>query len=101
MKIKECDELMIELEENECLLADGFEMALIGITTGSNPVAVYDVNRMVGILVEVEDMHPDDAMEYIEFNVIGAYVGEKTPVYIDLDFQRACSLPNHEIPLGV
>lgn len=91
MKLKDYDELMLQLEDNECLLADGFERALVGITCGSNPVAVYDINRMVGVLVEDEDMHPDDAMEYIEFNVIGAYVGEKTPMYIDLDFQRACA----------
>ena len=91
MKLKEYDELMIELEENECLLADGFERALVGITKGSNPVAVYYINKMVGVLVEDEDMHPEDAMEYLDFNVIGAWVGEKTPMYIDLDFQRACT----------
>tara|TARA_R100001510_G_C7655958_1_gene215516 strand:+ start:5771 stop:6061 length:291 start_codon:yes stop_codon:yes gene_type:complete len=91
MKLKEYDKLMIQLEENECLLADGFERALVGITQGSNPVAVYDINKMVGVLVEDEDMTPEDAMEHLDFNVIGAYVGEKTPMYIDLDFQRACA----------
>jgi hypothetical protein len=33
-------------------------------------------------------------MEYLDFNVIGAWVGEKTPMYIDLDFQRACTFSN-------
>lgn len=88
------DDLMEALEENECLLADGFESALIGITMGINPVAVYDINRMIECLFRKEDMTPEDAREYIEFNVIGAYVGEKTPIYIDLDFGRACDI-NH------
>ena len=88
------DQLMEALEENECLLADGFDSALIGITTGINPVAVYDINRMIEHLISKDDMTPEDAREFIEFNVIGAYVGEKTPVYIDLDFGRACDI-NH------
>lgn len=92
MKIQDYDELMIQLEDNECLLADGFDRALIGITVGGNPIAVYDVNRMVGVLVEEEDMTPEDAMDYLGFNVFDAYVGEKTPIFIDLDFQRACSI---------
>ena len=86
------DALMMALEDNECLLADGFDSALIGITEGPNPVAVYDINRMIEHLFKKEDMTPEDAREYLEFNVIGAYVGEKTPLYIDLDFGRACDI---------
>lgn len=88
------DQLMESLEENECLLADGFDSALIGITEGINPVAVYDINRMIECLIRKEEMTPEDAREYIEFNVVGAYVGEKTPIYVDLDFGRACDI-NH------
>ena len=91
MKLKDYDELMMKLEESECETADGFDRALVGITCGSNPVAVYDINKMVGVLVEDDDMTPEDAMDYIQYNCVGAYIGEKTPVYIDLDFQRACS----------
>ena len=35
------DVLMSALEDNECLIADGFDDALIGISAGMNPVAVY------------------------------------------------------------
>jgi len=27
----------------------------------------------------------------LDYNVIGSYVGEKTPMYIDLDRVRACA----------
>ena len=84
------DKLMETLEEEECLLADGFEEALIGVTCGIEPRAVYDINKMIHVL-QRDDMDYNDAVEYLEYNVIGAYVGEKTPVYIDLDFQRGHS----------
>ena len=72
---------MLALEENECLLADGFEDALIGITEGMNPVAVYDYESCVHILTE-RDMSYGAAVAYMDFNVTGAYVGEKTPVFV-------------------
>lgn len=84
------DILMETLEQEECLLADGFELALIGVTYGPNPVAVYDLNKMIAILMGRDGMEYNDAVEYIDFNVAGAYVGEKTPIIIDLDYSRAC-----------
>ena len=89
--MKSEDWLLQALEENECLLADGFDSALIGITSGINPVAVYDINQMLTILVKREKMNVEDALEHLDFNVIGAYVGEKTPIYMDLDKIRACA----------
>jgi len=85
------DWLLEALEENECLLADGFDSALIGITSGINPVAVYDINQMLTILVKRDKMNIEDALEHLDFNVIGGYVGEKTPIYMDLDKIRACA----------
>ncbi len=76
------------LEDNECLLADGFDQSLVGITQGVNPVAIYDVNLMVNHLVDQDGMTEEDAVEHLEFNVVGAYVGEKTPMYVALDFER-------------
>ena len=89
--MKSEDWLLQALEENECLLADGFDSALIGITSGINPVAVYDINQMLTILVKRDKMNVEDALEHLDFNVIGAYVGEKTPIYMDLDKIRACA----------
>ena len=82
------DRLMMFLEENECLLADGFDQSLVGVTQGVNPVAIYDVNLMVNHLVAQHEMTEEDAVEHLEFNVVGAYVGEKTPMYVALDFNR-------------
>jgi hypothetical protein len=72
------------LADNEALLADGFEEALIGHTNGHNVVAVYDYDLCVQILMEREGMSTEDAIEFMEFNVVGSYVGEKTPIFISL-----------------
>ena len=75
------DHLMEILEEEECLTADGFDDALIGCTYGANIVAVYDIDKMIEILME-EGLDWDEAAEFLDFNVVGAYVGEKTPKYM-------------------
>ena len=68
------------LEDEECLIADGFNEAVIGIVYGVQPRGVYSVRKIVDILME--DMSYEDAVEYFEYNIGGAYVGEKTPVYV-------------------
>lgn len=75
------NDLQIELIENECLLADGFDSALIGITDGLNSVAVYDSNLCIQVLVK-EGMTEIDAIEHFYYNVSGSYVGDKTPIFI-------------------
>jgi len=75
------EHLMEILEEEECLTADGFDDALVGCTYGANVVAVYDINKMVEILMK-EGLDNDDAVEFLEYNVVGAHLGEKTPLYV-------------------
>jgi len=76
------EHLMEILEEEECLTADGFDDALVGCTYGANVVAVYDINKMIEVLI-AEGMEYDDAVEFIEYNIVGAYMGEKTPQYVN------------------
>ena len=82
MNLRDKDELMEELTVNECLVADGFDNALIGITEGSNPVAVYDTDKCIQVLMEDEGMTDEEALDYFYYNTVGAYVGEKTPLFI-------------------
>lgn len=74
--------LMQQLEDNECLLAAGYDSALIGITEGSNPVAVYDTDLCIKCLMEEDDMSEEEAVEFFYYNTAGSYVGDKTPIYI-------------------
>ena len=76
------EQLMEELTDNECLIADGFNDALIAISEGMNPVAVYDTDKCIDILMKDSNINHEDALDYFYFNVVGAYVGEKTPLFI-------------------
>jgi hypothetical protein len=68
------------LEDDNLLFADGFDHALVGIDM-VNVKVIYDYNKMLDILVE-DGMSIIDAIEHLDYNVINAYVGEKTPIYI-------------------
>ena len=63
------------------LLMDGFDEAFLGYTTRINEpeTAVYDYDKMVNLLMMRDGLPYDDAVEYIEFNCQGAWVGERTP----------------------
>jgi hypothetical protein len=68
-------------DEEEILLATGFEDAFMGIARQfGRPFAVYNFEKCLEILEQ--DMAPDDAIEYFYYNVEGAYVGENTPAFL-------------------
>lgn len=68
----------------EAMLADGFDEAILGmcIQFGSEPVVAYDFNKCVKIVMERDGMEREEAIDFINFNVVGAYVGLSTPVFI-------------------
>jgi len=68
----------------EAMMADGFDDAIMGmcIQFGAEPLVAYDYEKCIQILVEKDNMTRIDAIDYIRFNVIGAYVGLNTPVFI-------------------
>ena len=61
-----------------------FEAAKLGYGTRLNfPfVAVYDFDKCVDILQKEHDMTFEQAIEWMEFNVVNAYMGEDTPIFI-------------------
>ena len=68
----------------DALLADGFENAITGMCMqfGQLPVVAYDYTKCIEILKERDDMTNDEAIEYMEYNVIGAYMGLHSPVFL-------------------
>jgi acetyl-CoA carboxylase carboxyltransferase component len=70
------------LEDYEdVLIADGFDDAVIGIEPMTMRV-VYDIDKVIEILMD-QGMDHDEAIEYYEFNIVGAYVGEQTPIFVN------------------
>lgn len=76
------EELWEHIRDEECLVADGFDDAVIGILYGDHSKTVYSVSKMLDILTADEEMTREDAVEYFEYNIAGAYLGEKTPIYV-------------------
>jgi hypothetical protein len=66
------------------ITADGFDEAFLGIADrfGQEPVAVYDYNMCIQILMRDHEMNYEDALEYFEYNTIGAFVHENQPIYL-------------------
>jgi hypothetical protein len=61
-------------------LWDDLDECIIGIT--EEGCAVYDIHKMEKELMKTGDMTWEDAAEYVEFNILRAYIGEFTPVHV-------------------
>ena len=72
------DKILNWFPEDEFLKADGFDEAIIGIDEETMRL-IYSVSKCIDILKK--DMEEEEAVEYFNFNVKGAYMGEKTPIW--------------------
>ena len=75
----------LRAENPYALLADGFENALVGICyrAGQLPLAAYDIEACMGILV-MNGMGHEEAEEYFHYNTLGSWMGEGTPVFLTI-----------------
>lgn len=70
---------------DDTLLIDNYAYALIGVclTWHGNMLVertIYDGPKMVEGMVDEDGMTEEEAIEYIDVNIVGAYVGETTPI---------------------
>lgn len=66
------------------LAADGLAGAFLGVgyRCGQPEIAIYSIPLAVDIMVLRDKISPEVAMEYIEFNCMGAWMGEETPIWL-------------------
>jgi hypothetical protein len=62
------------------ILWDDLNDAVIGVTHDFR--AVYDIDKIVECLQADGEMNEEDAYEWIDYNILSAYVGEFTPIHI-------------------
>ena len=76
------------MAEEKLVKANGLEDAIIGVGSRMNmpDVLIYSYNKCVKIFMEKEGWTHEEAIEWMDFNVVGAWVGETTPIFV------------HEIP---
>ncbi len=87
------DAILEQYPDLTLLSADGFDGAIIGVDIGPPARLKYSVSAMIDILVAEYAGEPEDpdydhytmAREHLDFNVIGAYVGPQTPIYVEDD----------------
>jgi hypothetical protein len=79
---KRLEELKETIGEHnpEAMFADGHDHAIMGYSSDGR--VIYSVDQVVGGLVERDGMTPDEAIEFFNFNIECAYVGEYTPIYM-------------------
>ena len=75
------EEIIERYSDEEFLTADGFDSAIIGVDEKSMRL-VYSKKKILEILVAEHEMDELEAIEYYDFNIVGAYMGEKTPIYM-------------------
>lgn len=78
------EEFLADIDE-EIIIADGLAHAFMGLTsTPEGVVAVYSTERIISNLMENDNMDFETAEEYMHHNIIGANVGQRTPVFVDV-----------------
>jgi hypothetical protein len=65
------------------VLFDACDSALIGYGSrvDMEPVAIYSYRLLVQSFIE-QGMDEDDASEYVEYNIVGLWAGERTPIIV-------------------
>lgn len=74
----------IAAQDEDALLADGFDDAIVGVAerSGQPTLVVYDAQKCIEILMQRDGMSEEDATEFFEFNTLGAWVGDHTPLWL-------------------
>ncbi len=78
-------EIDIDIEAEGAVILHGLEEAIIGITEdfGYKPRLLYSKIKILEIL-EQGGMTREDALEYYNFNILGMYVNEQNPIFLDI-----------------
>lgn len=76
---------MTELVTDGMLKMDGFDDCVVGICErfGMEAVLAYDRDKVIEKLV-ADGMTQEEAEEFFEYNQIGAWMGDRTPVFVTL-----------------
>lgn len=76
--------VIIEDDNPKALFADGFDDAIVGVARrcGQPTLVVYDYAKGIDVLMKRDGMEYEEATEWMEFNVVGVWVGEHTPIWL-------------------
>lgn len=69
----------------QAIVLDGFEECIVGMAErfGMEPVLAYDYDLCIEALMK-GGMDREGAVEFFEFNTLGGWFGDGTPVFVHL-----------------
>jgi hypothetical protein len=74
------EQIMIDYPEEKFYIAYGFDDAIIGFDEVGRRL-VYDMDKVIDILV-IDGMTYDEAVKFYDFEILDAYFGEGTPIFV-------------------
>ncbi len=83
---EQTSEINNELPNSEAIkVCDGHDAAILGLARrcSSVGVLVYSVKKIIETLMKRDGMSREEAIEFYEFNIVGSYVGNGTPFFLD------------------
>ena len=81
------------------LRADGFDEAILGVACrcGQPDLVAYSVSKCVELLMK-DGATYEEALEYFEFNMAGAWSGDETPIWVyERDMWHEDRMPWEEV----
>lgn len=79
-------QIIAEIDPELVLLdpAESYDKCILGIASriGMDDCVAYDITKVIDELVS-QGMDREDAQDFFAFNMAGAYVGTRTPIFIE------------------
>lgn len=74
------------LEIDTIVFVTGYDECILGIATsfGGEYVLVYSTNKIIEKL-EADGMTTEEAWEFFDFNILGAYIAKGMPYFLDYE----------------
>jgi hypothetical protein len=78
-------DVLERMTEDGAVLFEGFDDCIAGIASrsGCMDVVAYDFDKLMDKLMHEQGMTRNEALEYLEFNLLEAWLGEGTPIIIE------------------
>lgn len=78
------EELLGGVPDTDVVRLDGLDDAIVGLTIRhtSGCALLYDLDKIVEILMKRDGMTKEDAEEFADFNILCAWFGEATPSFL-------------------
>jgi len=70
--------------DSDLLMADGWDDCILGTaySPGRELLVVYDGEAIIQKMIDRDGMTHEEAEEFFSFNIEGAWVGPRTPVFL-------------------